>query len=236
MFPDSPFAQAIGSFQSPVSPPDVEPDAAPLATIQVNETWLEYLRGCAKQLLLQSTWATNDPEVLNLTQQRAFNLIGLLQGTEAVSLPTGAVIPYAHQGSEIPDGFLLCQGQAVSRVTYAALFAAIGTLFGVGDGSTTFNVPNLSGRVPVGDGTLSGTSHLYAEGATGGEEAHTLTETEMPSHRHTIASGYGGAGSNYGMTWTGWQYVNNVNTAYDGGSGAHENRQPFLVLLFLIKT
>lgn len=63
-------------------------------------------------------------------------------------MPTGSVIPYA--GKSAPDGWLLCDGAAVSRTTYADLFAVIGTTFGSGDGSTTFNLPDLRGRVAVG--------------------------------------------------------------------------------------
>lgn len=69
-----------------------------------------------------------------------FNL--LYQRSSAI-VPTGQVIDYA--GAAAPNGFLLCNGAAVSRTTYAALFAVIGTTYGAGDGSTTFNVPNVSG-------------------------------------------------------------------------------------------
>ncbi len=68
-------------------------------------------------------------------------------------IPTGAVMPFA--GDNVPDGFLLCNGQAVSRKTYQGLFGIIGVKYGVGDGSTTFNVPNLAERFVQG-GTLSG--------------------------------------------------------------------------------
>lgn len=66
-------------------------------------------------------------------------------------VPTGGILPYA--GSSVPANFLLCNGQAVSRATYSALFAKTSTTFGSGDGSTTFNVPNLVGRIPLGYGT-----------------------------------------------------------------------------------
>lgn len=68
-------------------------------------------------------------------------------------VPTGAVMPFA--GDSVPDGFLLCNGQAVSRKTYQELFEIIGIKYGAGDGSTTFNVPNLTERFVQG-GTQSG--------------------------------------------------------------------------------
>ena len=97
-------------------------------------------------------------------------------GTE---LPTGTVNIFA--GSTAPDGWLLCKGQAVSRTTYADLFAVIGTTYGY-TSSTTFNLPNLCNNVPVGAGGS------YSLGDTGGESTHTLSTTEMPSHTHSQSS------------------------------------------------
>lgn len=83
----------------------------------------------------------------------------------------------------IPDGWLLCDGSSLLRATYPDLFAAIGTQFGAVDGSH-FNVPNLKGKVVVGkDGAQTEFDVL---GETGGEKAHTLTTSEMPSHYHSI--------------------------------------------------
>jgi len=92
--------------------------------------------------------------------------------------PAGIVMPFA--GSVAPQGYLLCDGSAVSRTDYADLFAAIGTTYGSGDGSTTFNVPDLSGRVVLG------VSQSHALGTTGGEATHVLTEQELPAHSHTV--------------------------------------------------
>lgn len=92
--------------------------------------------------------------------------------------PAGIILPYA--GSTAPEGYLMCDGSAVSRSTYAALFAVIGTTYGAGDGSTTFNIPDLTGRVVIG---VSGT---HALGTTGGEESHALLEAELPAHHHEV--------------------------------------------------
>jgi microcystin-dependent protein len=131
----------------------------------------------------------------------------------AVSAPAGTVNPYA--GSTAPTGWLLSYGQAVSRTTYANLFAVLSTTYGVGDGSTTFNLPDLRGRVVAGEDDMGGTaaSRLTAAGsgitgttlgATGGTQTHTMTSAEMPSHTHTqnahshslTAPAYGGVISN----------------------------------------
>jgi microcystin-dependent protein len=84
--------------------------------------------------------------------------------------------------STIPEGFLVCDGSAVSRDQYADLFDVIGTTYGAGDGSTTFNLPNLSGR------TVIGGSNNYAVGSSGGTESVTLIEDNLPTHEHTIPS------------------------------------------------
>jgi microcystin-dependent protein len=92
-------------------------------------------------------------------------------------MPAGAMLEYG--GASAPTGWLLCNGAAVSRTTYAALFAVLGTIYGAGDGSTTFNVPNKIDRVGVGAGSS------YARGATGG--AASATTSSDGSHNHTGA-------------------------------------------------
>lgn len=90
----------------------------------------------------------------------------------------GSIIPFA--GASIPTGYLVCDGSAISRVDYAELFSVIGTDFGAGDDSTTFNLPDLSGRVVIG----SSLDHGFA--TTGGEEGHSLDVSEMAGHGHTV--------------------------------------------------
>lgn len=98
-------------------------------------------------------------------------------------LPTGGIVDFA--GGTAPSGFLLCDGSAVSRTTYSALFGVISTTFGTGDGSTTFNVPDLRSKIAVGAGQGTGlTNRVLA--ATGGEENHALAVGELAAHNHTI--------------------------------------------------
>ena len=103
---------------------------------------------------------------------------GVIAGIPS-SVPIGSVLPYS--GASISDtNYVMANGQAISRTTYAAYFTLVSTTYGAGDGTTTFNVPNLQQRVPVGVGTG------YSIGATGGEATHTLNISQMPSHTHTV--------------------------------------------------
>lgn len=90
----------------------------------------------------------------------------------------GEIIPYG--GSTVPEGFLACDGSAVSRGDYSELFAVIGTTYGDGDGSTTFNLPDMAGKVALGP------SQSYVLGSSGGTETVTIEQASMPSHSHTI--------------------------------------------------
>lgn len=95
-----------------------------------------------------------------------------------MSNPAGIIMPFA--GTVAPQGCLFCDGSAVSRTTYAALFEVIGTTYGAGDGETTFNIPDLSGRVVIG------VSNSHALGTTGGSETVTLTDDQLPEHSHVV--------------------------------------------------
>jgi microcystin-dependent protein len=112
-----------------------------------------------------------------------------VQNLLSALVPSGTMMQFA--GSAAPTGWLLADGSAVSRTTYSSLYAAIGTTYGSGDGSTTFNVPDLRGRIPVGKNT--GT--FSALGDNGGEETHVLSQAEMPSHNHTFSGSAMGAHS-----------------------------------------
>lgn len=99
-------------------------------------------------------------------------------------LPPGVIMPYG--GTIAPTGYLICDGSLVSRVVYAALYAVIGTFYGAGDGATTFAVPDLRSRVPVGAGTGGAGLTNRTNGQMGGEETHVLTAPEMPAHNHVL--------------------------------------------------
>jgi microcystin-dependent protein len=162
-------------------------------------------------------------------------------GPEGPMGPLGAIIPYG--GSSAPSKWLFCYGQNVSRTTYSALFSAISTNFGSGDGSTTFTLPDLRGRVAAGKDNMGGSSASRLVnmvsggtlGASGGAERHQLSISEIPSHQHGIPLHATGGG------WPpviqgGWSngYWNSTISDAAGGSGYHTNTQPTIVLNYII--
>lgn len=108
-------------------------------------------------------------------------LFGKIEKYYDFLVPIGVINQFA--GEIPPNGYLLCQGQAVSRTIYANLFNVIGTKYGSGDGSTTFNIPDLRGRVPVGLNTTD--NDFKTLGKTGGSKSVTLTLSQIPAHNHS---------------------------------------------------
>jgi microcystin-dependent protein len=167
-------------------------------------------------------------------------------------MPSGTVLDFA--GPVAPVGFLLCDGAAVSRSTYSDLFASIGTIWGVGDGSTTFNLPNLNGRTTIGSGTyvdIVDSTITRSIAQTLGAASHILTTPQMPSHNHTqnphehfVSQGVsnlnnGGPYDDAGFVFTGSEVATTSTTATNvatGGGLSHNNMQPSTVMLKMIKT
>tara|TARA_R100000988_G_scaffold47548_1_gene23338 strand:+ start:668 stop:1819 length:1152 start_codon:yes stop_codon:yes gene_type:complete len=185
---------------------------------------------------------------------------GTLTGVDL--MPAGAILPYA--GASAPSGYLLAYGQAISRSTYSDLFSAIGTTYGVGDGSSTFNVPDLRGRAIAGQDDMGGTSADRLTGQTGGvngdtlggaggAETHVITEAQLAAHAHLIAAdaeagqeyptasnyiakkGVWGSNNNYQFSGTATTPTLGLTTSV-GSDTAHNNVQPTFILNYIIKT
>jgi microcystin-dependent protein len=164
--------------------------------------------------------------------------------------PLGTLMDYA-VGSDPVDSdgvtrWLIADGRAISRATYAAFFAKVSAekvgdesllkVWGEGNGTTTFNIPNLTGRVAV----QPGGSGVAALGSKGGEQTHTLTTPEMPSHTHANEVVYTDPGSHQGgdtriMDDFVAHAFSTINTQPTGGGGAHNNMQPYLGLNKIIR-
>lgn len=147
--------------------------------------------------------------------------------TPAATVPTGAVSPYA--AAAAPTGWLLCDGAAVSRTTFSALFGVISTTYGVGDGSTTFNVPDLRGRLAVGVNT-GGPTEINALAKSDGR-AQALRNI---FHRHTWKRGNG---ASVGGAFGNFASFDSASTDVAVTGDANNADSPaFLAVQFIIKT
>ena len=180
-----------------------------------------------------------------------------LTGIDGV--PTATIVPWS--SSSVPSGFLECNGTAVSRTTYSALFTSIGTTYGAGNGSSTFNVPDLQDNVPIGkSGTKAlastgGANTVANSGNVGGSTANaTISTAQMPSHSHIQKNSPGQGNPSTGaflrQNYAGGSNNNtNVSTHTDSSGTGHSHNmsatfsgsansvlQPYLTVIYIIKT
>ena len=151
-------------------------------------------------------------------------------------IPAGILIPFA--GTTAPDGWLLCDGSEISRDLYSNLFAVINTDFGEGDGSTTFNLPDLRGRMALGLNNMGGINSGRVNnqmanqlGGADGEENHQLDIDEMPSRNSYMSHEPGTFSGATGGT----PMVRSVNSGTVGNDQAHNNMPPYIALNYIIK-
>ena len=174
-----------------------------------------------------------------------------LTGIEGI--PTATIVPWTT--ASVPTGFLECDGAAVSRSTYSALFAIVGTTYGTGDGSSTFNVPNLADNVAVGKSpnkavaSTGGANTVSSTGNVGGSPANaTLSTSQIASHSHPAGGNQFGSWSSQSFPGSG-RLFNPMNTGSAGSGGGHSHNmsanfsgdatsviQPYLAVTYIIKT
>lgn len=193
----------------------------------------------AAELQASSYWSDYDTQNDNIDAMLAdlsFNTTNPTVCPEVTVILPGTLIAYAGDVTTPPAGWLACHGQAVSRTTYADLFAVCGTTYGIGDGSTTFNLPDMQGRMAQGEGMATGES--FARGISGGASRHTLLENEIPIHSHLQRfSNTGSGGGNRHQAQGAVATIQNesLTTGSAGGGQAHNNMPPYTVFNFLIK-
>ena len=180
-----------------------------------------------------------------------------LTGIEGI--PTATIVPWS--SASVPSGFLECNGQTVSRSTYAALFAIVGTTYGAGDGSSTFGLPDLQNNVPVGKSnnkalaSTGGANTVAATGNVGGSTANaTLSESQLASHDHNTNirnSSPNPFANGARITFAAYATNTEISTANAGSGNGHSHNmsatfsgsavnaaivQPYLTLIYIIKT
>ena len=179
-----------------------------------------------------------------------------LTGIEGI--PTATIVPWS--SASVPTGFLECNGQAVSRSTYADLFAIVATTYGTGDGSSTFNVPNLQDNVAVGKsnnkalastGGANTVSVTPAGNISGSTANATLSTSQLASHSHNLGSNTKGNGRNdiggnggsvaiysspTGSAGSGGGHQHNMSANFSGSASNPSVLQPYLTIIYVIKT
>ena len=174
---------------------------------------------------------------IRMTPAERTKLSNVAVGATAFELPVGTVLPYV--GSTAPTNYVVCNGQQLLKTGYPTLWSILdsGSTSGVYDTGAEspgyFRVPDLQGRIPVGSGSGSGLT-ARTRGEMDGEEEHTLTEAEMPSHTHGIQWAkdvYDGVNDEYAIKGPG----TDIYTGSTGGDDPHNNMQPFTVLNYIIK-
>ena len=196
---------------------------------------------------ITATQLATDAVVETRIQDGAVTSSKLAASAISTIMPTASIMPYA--GSSAPTGYLLCDGAAISRSTYATLYALLGgaaSPYGQGDGSTTFNIPDLRGRVIAGHGgtLLSGSADAIGATNAHSTKTHTLSIAEMPAHTHGLSTATGNnnqtgvagnapKGTDLGSPTVGTYSGGAIST---GGGGAHNNVQPTIILNYIIKT
>ena len=179
-----------------------------------------------------------------------------LTGIEGI--PTATIVPWS--SASVPSGFLECNGQTVSRSTYAALFAIVGTTYGAGDGSSTFGLPDLQDNVPVGKSnnktlaSTGGANTVTSTGNVGGSTANaTLSTAQLASHNHNVptAAQFSNPATGafekrndsrsvtlqqfgIGSAGSGGGHSHNMSATFSGD--ATSVLQPYLTVIYIIKT
>lgn len=218
----------------------VPPTVPPAATegfwnsgTQIDDWWLNMIQDEIRSVVVQAG-LTPDKE----DNHQFSKALDAMITDAGLAVQTGTILWFA--GEKAPAGYLECDGSAVSRTSFQRLFSVIDTAYGVGDGATTFNLPDLRGRFVLPLDNMGGTSANVVNdsqadvlGGSGGEDKVKLTVDQLPSHTHsyTLTSH---SGSGMDLNGSGDGHIGTV-TGNTGGNQPHNNMPPFITLKAIIK-
>jgi len=196
---------------------------------KLNQIWLDWTENFAA---VSGDWTLTGDWNFNQTAGSATTTLGAtttaMFGERGALVPVGTILIYTATTS--PDGWIICDGTAISRTTFSDLYNVIGTAFGDGDGSTTFNLPNLTQRLPMGLDTDAADGIGVTIGETGGATSTNQTIAQMPAHTHYFSGGTGSGGATTGST-----AKEETATSVTGGAHDTPTLDPYLVVNYIIK-
>lgn len=208
---------------------------SPTVRLCLNVDWISHIDGVLARLAEVDAWEGTDAQKTFAVGQieQLLSKLATIQECNTVTMPVGSIVMFG--GNSLPDGFLRCDGAEILRADYLELFAVIGETYGAGNGVSTFRLPDLRARFPLGEG-LGVPPTARSRGESGGAEQHTLTVQEMPAHAHAYNQGVSTAAEyttpgtkSLLRSSTGW-----VDSGSVGGGEAHNNMPPFLVVSYMI--
>lgn len=188
-------------------------------------------------LLARDVWQAVDyPEAYNRMQELMEYVVQVMEAVLMPSPPIGSIVMWPNDAP--PENWYPCDGGALSRTEYPELFALVGATWGMGNGTTTFNVPSFSGRSPMMQGATDGQDFAIGTGGTHGEILHTLTTSEMPAHNHRIPRASATTSATiYTVTpnaRTDVPAAIHIMSDNTGGGAAHNNVHPVVGINFII--
>lgn len=199
----------------PGIPPTPDIFDSPGISLCLNSEWASFIEAQAGKLLARGLWEGTDSDIDRAIGQIELFLNKLADVKGACALtPVGGMMMWG--AAAAPDGWLKCDGSAISRATYADLFAIISTTYGAGNGTTTFNLPNLVDKSPMGAGGA-----LVALGSNAGAATVALSTSQLPAHSHGVTD----PGHAHGVTDPGHAHLEQVGStpAYLGTGGTGRN-------------
>lgn len=245
----------------PYLTPNVMPSGTHCRTVLIPDDldWLIIVNGALSELCNADNFEQFGSVTPDETAERFRQMFFEFRDSKCTVLPIGAIQMWPL--ADPPDAWLMCEGQAVSRTTYADLFDVIGVAYGTGDGSTTFNLPDFRAKSPMGAGDFQDIIGFLGVGNVFGVEQHTLTEGEMPFHNHNVndpghdhrqrvgtnansavertaagagTSGTQGISSNLATALLTGSSETGINIAGAGNDQPHPNIHPVIGTLFII--
>jgi microcystin-dependent protein len=213
--------------------PDVIPSAKTCRVLHIpdNEKIIASVTGALRELEIADNWEEHGAVSPDEIATAMYSMLQSYLTSGGDCVPVGSILPFG--GADVPVGWLGCDGEEVAQADYPCLYDILGDAWGVASPGN-FKLPDLRGRALIGVGSGAGlTPRALAD--VGGEEAHTLTEGEMPVHAHTAHSHVVNVMTGVEVVPAAGADIPGTLTGYAGSGGAHQTMQPWAAVQFIIR-